>query len=188
MHTRSRLAAVLCAATLAGTSAGTTASAEQNWRRDALRHLGSSAERAARPGGDAATGTVSAADPQSLVDAMQAEGYVAKLSTDSSGEPHVSSSAAGVNFDLDFYTCTDGGDCETVCFTAGFDLSNGSTPEVMNRWNADSFIGPAYLDEENDPYLDYCLVALQGMPAPAFASVLRSWSAALGDFQRHIGF
>ncbi|WP_118132570.1 YbjN domain-containing protein [Oceanicella sp. SM1341] len=188
MISRTTLASLACLSAMALTLGAGAASAEGSWRRDALRALGSAANSGGNHSGPAAEGTVSAADPQSLVDAILAEGYRAELSTDSEGDPHIKSGAAGVNYDIDFYGCTEGESCDTICFTAGFDLENGSTPDVVNDWNSNEFIGPAYLDSELDPYLDYCVVGVNGMQAEGFSSVLDNWSRALGDFQGKIGF
>ncbi len=51
------------------------------------------------------TNMICASDPQTVVDALQREGYRAKLNTDSIGDPMISSAATGYNFDIFFYGC-----------------------------------------------------------------------------------
>ena len=70
----------------------------------------------------AAQQLVRAQDPQSLVRAMQANGYTAQLTVDSTGDPMIRSAAGGTNFQVLFYNCTNHRECATVQFHVGYDL------------------------------------------------------------------
>lgn len=141
------------------------------------------------PAGTAALAAdVSASKPETLVSAMQDAGYRATLTTDQVGDPKIESAAAGVNFGVLFYGCTDGADCTDVCLSAGFDLENGSDLQTMNDWNSSELVGQAFLDSEMDPFIDQCLISLDGMPEDRFIRILERWDTAVADFQRVIGF
>ncbi|MFN3615223.1 MAG: YbjN domain-containing protein [Rubrimonas sp.] len=132
--------------------------------------------------------TIGAADPKGVAGAMQAAGYRAKLTTDGVGDPKIESSAEGVNYSLYFYGCSAGTDCTSLLFQAGFDLPDGTTHDVVNAWNRDRLIGAAWLDHENDPFIEHYVTTVGGLTPDNFAEVLRMWSVAIADFKTHIDF
>ena len=132
---------------------------------------------------------VRAQDPQSLVRAMQASGYVAELTTDSTGDPMIRSAAGGTNFQVLFYNCTDHRECATVQFHVGFDLKTAPSLDSINEWNRSQRFGSAHLDKENDPILEMDVDLDDGGLSPLlFTDNLEFWTSALGRFEKHIGF
>jgi hypothetical protein len=132
--------------------------------------------------------TISAADPKGVAAAMQAAGYRAQLTTDGVGDPKIESSAEGVNYSLYFYGCSGGAGCTSLLFQAGFDLQDGASMDMMNVWNKDRLIGAAWLDHEDDPFIEHFVTTVGGLTPENFAEVLRLWSVAIADFKAHIDF
>lgn len=149
----------------------------------ALRHAGGGDE-----GVTAVEGMVSAAAPETIVAVLQDKGYRAELETDAQGDPLISSAAAGANFRIYFYGCVDNAGCDSVLFSAGFDMDDGLPEARINEWNRDAVIGRGYVDEEQDPYLESYVLTRGGIPPEVFAYALEEWSQVLGDFQEFIGW
>jgi hypothetical protein len=68
-----------------------------------------------------------------VADILAAHGMPAKLATDSKGNEIVSSSVAGINFDVYFYDCNSGR-CSSIQFAAGWTNSSASQARI-NEWN-----------------------------------------------------
>jgi hypothetical protein len=134
-------------------------------------------------------GTVRAQDPQSLVNAMQANGYVAKLGIDKVGDPMITSGAAGTTFQVFFYNCTNHKDCATVQFHSGYDFEQPLPLETLNEWNKSERFGRAFLDKENDPILEMDVdLDDGGVPPLLLIDNLEFWTSVLAKFEKHIGY
>ncbi len=132
---------------------------------------------------------VRAQDPQSLVKAMQANGYTAQLTADQTGDPMICSAAGGTNFQVLFYNCTNHRECATVQFHVGYDLKTAPSLESINEWNRTQRFGSAHLDKENDPILEMDVDLDDGGLSPLlFIDNLEFWTSALGRFEKHIGY
>jgi len=132
---------------------------------------------------------VRAQDPQSLVRAMQANGYTAQLTADQTGDPMIRSAAGGTNFQVLFYNCTNHRECATVQFHVGYDLKTAPSLESINEWNRSQRFGSAHLDKENDPILEMDVDLDDGGLSPLlFIDNLEFWTSALGRFEKHIGY
>ena len=154
----------------------------RNWGKPAI------AAAAMVAGVPAAAQTVQATNPGTIVTALRDAGYRATLSTDSVGDPVVKSGAAGVDFSVLFYNCTEHKDCKTVQFYAGF-VKKGLTLDTMNEWNAEHRFARAYLDHEKDPRIEMDVdLDKGGMSSALFQANIATWESLLGDFQKAIDF
>jgi hypothetical protein len=132
---------------------------------------------------------VRAQDPQSIVRALQANGYSAQLTVDQTGDPMIRSAAGGTNFQVLFYNCTNHRECATVQFHVGYDLKTSPSLESINEWNRTQRFGSAHLDKENDPILEMDVDLDDGGLSPLlFIDNLEFWTSALGRFEKHIGY
>jgi hypothetical protein len=132
---------------------------------------------------------VRAQDPQSVVAALQASGYAAKLGTDRVGDPMVTSGVAGTNFQIFFYNCTGHTACATVQFHSAYDVSTPVGLDRINEWNQNKRFGRAFLDKENDPVLEMDVdLDDGGLSRLLFIDNVEFWSSILGEFERHIGY
>jgi hypothetical protein len=129
---------------------------------------------------------IDATSPQALAELLQQQGYRAVVGQDTSGNPKIDSSAAGVDYSIYFYGCNNGSDCQSLNFSSGFDLDRGTSFQAMNDWNSSQFFAYAYLDDESDPFLNMDMNLAYGVSADNFVDSLAIWEQLLSDFQGHI--
>lgn len=131
--------------------------------------------------------TVDAADPQSIVAALQGHGYEAELGTDSVGDPIIYTSFGGYNGGLYFYGCTNGAACTEVQFIIVGTPATPATVEAVNQWNIDKNTGAASLDGEGMVALRFLVVTQGGIPQASFDRSLQLWELAVGEFGQRLG-
>ena len=128
-------------------------------------------------------------DPQTLVRALQKEGFSAKLGVDKVGDPMITSGVSGTTFQIFFYNCTDHKACATVSFHAGYDLKTNIGLDKINEWNRGKRFGRAYLDKENDPILEMDVdLDDGGLSQALFTDNVEFWASVLAEFEKHIGY
>lgn len=132
--------------------------------------------------------SVDATDPAQLTQVIQDLGYRAQLKTDNTGDPMITSSVAGTEFSILFYGCTDNAACKVLLFKVGYDLPLGTTDQTINAWNADNLFGRAYLDDEDDPWLEMPVNMDGGISRANFEDTFDWWEVAVAKFQQHIDF
>lgn len=132
---------------------------------------------------------VTAENPASLVAALQAAGYKAELTKDSTGDPMINSAAGGSRFGILFYGCTNGAKCETIQFSASWNTDKTPDPKLINDWNRTKRWTKAFIDKEGDPVIDYDLdLRAGGIPEPVMISVIEQFTDMMGAFEKHIGW
>ena len=114
-------------------------------------------------------------------------GYRAKPDTDGEGEGMIRTKLGGLNVDIYFYDCNQGR-CGSLSFSVGLDLEDGTTLEVINRYNAGFRYGHAYLDDEMDPFLQYDFEMINTDHAAYLASQVDLFETLLQDFTLATGF
>lgn len=98
---------------------------------------------------------VDATTPEAIVDAIENQGYIAKLTKDSGGDPLIRASGDGTNWAVYFYGCQDDNTgCTAIQFHVSYGLDKGLSLKAMNEWNRDHRFGRMYLDDENDPHIE----------------------------------
>lgn len=139
--------------------------------------------------GAASAQDVLASNPEGIVALINEFGYEATLTTDNTGDPKIELKTGDTGSEIFFYGCANNADCEAIQFVAGFDLANGSTFEEMNAWNKDNRFAEAYLDDENDPFVEYDLdLNGGGISRDNFRSIVDGWAGTVGMFSGYIGF
>ena len=137
--------------------------------------------------GGAHAQTVTAANPQSVIAALQAGGYKAVLDKDSTGDPRIESAASGAKFLITFYGCTANRNCKTVTFYAGW-TGTKATLGDMNEWNKNKRFSRAYIDKDGDPVIELDVdLDDGGMSQALFLDNIEFFEAAMGGFKKHIG-
>ncbi len=130
---------------------------------------------------------VTAANPQSVVAALQAGGYKAQLDKDSTGDPRITSAATGSRFVINFYGCTNNVQCKTLTFYAGW-TGTKATVGDMNEWNKTKRFSRGYIDKDGDPVMEFDLdLDDGGMSTALFQDNVEFWEASMGAFKKHIG-
>lgn len=125
--------------------------------------------------------------PAEVVAWLRGEGYKAELDVDSEDLPMVRSAAGPINFDVYFYDCA-ASRCRAIQFSAGFDLTEGATAARINEWNRDNRYLKAYLDDSNDPTVQYDVNVAPGGTYESLDDDLGLFAGMVGDFARFIGF
>lgn len=136
----------------------------------------------------AAAQLVDATDAERLATIIRDLGYRARLDTDGVGDPLIASSVGGTDFNIYFFGCTDGAACKSLLFKVGYDLTDGTTLEVVNDWNAMSLFGRAYRDEDGDPWLEMPVNLDGGVSLFNFQDTFDWWEVILEEFEDHIDF
>lgn len=128
------------------------------------------------PGTGAAAGTVSAAEPETLVAALEAAGFAGRLGRTRLGDPLIHAATPGaLPFHVRFYGCREGRDCRSVQLVAAF-AARGVAPERVNLWNAAMRFGRLHVTEGGQPVLSLD-IALEpgGLPEAHVAAQLAIW-------------
>jgi hypothetical protein len=124
----------------------------------------------------AASGNVTAQDPQSVLSALEDLGYKGDLSKRDNGRAQIAITVKNSPTYIDFYNCDDKmADCYTLLFSYGMNLSKGTTLTKANEWNTREINGRIWLDEDDDPWLDYAVVTYDGIPSGTFSQVMQIW-------------
>ena len=128
------------------------------------------------------------ADPKSLTAVMQAAGYTALLGKDNTGDPMITSAAAGSKFVVLFYNCTNHTACSTIQFQTAWSTTNKPSLAAVNNWNHGNRFGRGYIDEEGDPGLMMDVnLDKGGIPPALFRDNLEVWATVLGNFKKAVG-
>lgn len=141
----------------------------------------------AASGASAAPNTLTAADPQGFVAALQGAGYNASYEPYDSGRPRIRSSINDTNYSIVFYSCDDAmADCEAILFVAGFDLSNGASFAAANDWNSTTIYSRVSLDEDMDPFLEMPIYDAREISRFDFEDMVDFWGDELSDFSDEV--
>lgn len=124
---------------------------------------------------------------QEMAALLQEQGYKAKVEVDDDGDPMVRTRMGGVGVTVFFYDCNDQR-CGSLQFQTGLDLEKGTTPAVTNRFNREYRYASAYLDEENDPFLQFDFEVLHTQHTEHVVSQIDVWEELLGEFLRATGY
>lgn len=124
---------------------------------------------------------ICASNPQTIVAALQAEGYKAKLDVDSGGDPDIVSAASGYNFDIFFYGCVEHKQCDSLQFQIVFAKDPGNTLALVNKWNLGHRFGQMALKDSGQIVMNYDLSTIGGLNKTNFADALDWWTTILGD-------
>ncbi len=130
-----------------------------------------------------AKGLICASNPATVVAALQEAGYKAQLGKDNEGDPKVSSSAAGYDFDIYFYGCKANKQCDSLQFRISFEKDGANTFELANTWNGNKRFSQAYISDKGSFVADYDVTTAGGLTKANFADVVDWWSVTLGNLK-----
>jgi hypothetical protein len=117
---------------------------------------------------------------------LQKGGYKAELTKDSDGDPMINSAAEGQTFKIYFYDCNDAKRCKALQFSAGFDTKEGLKLEQANEWNRKNRYLKVYLDDDQDPYVQYDINVNAGRTMSGLDDDFGVWTGMIGDFTKFI--
>lgn len=126
---------------------------------------------------------VSAGDPQGVAAAMRYAGYPAELKTDRVGDPMIETEFAGYRGGVYFYGCDEDThtNCQSLQLGVGFDRAEPMDMSAANAMVAKYRFASVHLDDEGDPWVQFDIVTLDGIPAPVFLKALDHFSWSTGE-------
>ena len=131
---------------------------------------------------------VDATDVDVLAALIQSEGYKADIGVDGVGDPMITSSANGYDFDIFFYGCTDGASCRDITFSVTFDVEDGMSLTKAQDFNREKRWIKIYLDDESDPIVEMDYNLYGGVTSENFADTLDWWALMMNEFIEYIDF
>ena len=67
-------------------------------------------------------------------------------------------------------------------------MHDGTTLKVVNDWNRGMPFVSAFLDDEDDPFIQMDVTMNGGISRASFEGTLKHWQSLLSGFRRHVGF
>lgn len=129
-------------------------------------------------------GLVCASKPQTIVDALLAAGYKARLTKDGEGDPKIESAANGYDFSIFFYDCQQGRNCASIQFQVSFADDGKNTPELANEWNRSKRFLQMSVGKDNGLRVCYDVTTVGGLNSKNFADVIDWWAGMMGQLNR----
>lgn len=134
-----------------------------------------------------------AANADRLIDAMTPADILqiaanygpTKLGQDDNGDPLVSGKINGIGYEIIFYGCDSGKDCEDILFKAQWRGAKLSADKI-NEWNRDRKFGKAFVDDDNILTVDMAVNLHYGVSAKNFADTFDYWNRVTGEFKDFI--
>jgi len=140
------------------------------------------------PLGANAQALVDATDPDVLAALIQDLGFKATVTKDNVGDPMIKSAANGYDYNIFFYDCTDGANCQAVQFSASFDMQDGMSLTRTQDFNRDKRWVKVYLDDQSDPRLEMDYNLRGGVSVENFNDTLDWWNIEMDAFIQYINF
>jgi hypothetical protein len=129
-----------------------------------------------------------ASDPMTVLNHLNSNGYPAKLTEDSVGDPLIEFRLSGDRYDIFFYDCTNNVDCRALQFYSGFNVGGKVELATLNEWNSDRRFVRAYMVEGGDAVRIELDVATSsyGMHPDDFADIISLWEESVSLFEDRI--
>jgi Putative bacterial sensory transduction regulator len=124
---------------------------------------------------------ICAADPQSVVAALQDGGYRAELSSDEAG-PYIVSAASGYRFVIFFNDCTMVRDCKSLQFNLRLSAKDHHTAPYANGYNRRFRFAQLSAQSNNELRLSYDINTVGGKTKSNFSAILGDWAGSIGAY------
>lgn len=118
---------------------------------------------------------------------LQDEGYKAEFYTLKDGGRAVASSSDGYTWKIYMYDCNPDGRCGSMQFAMGLDTKGAFNVEKMNSWNKDNRWARAYVDNVNDPWLEYDIDLTPGGTYELLNDEFGTWRMSVKHFHAFLG-
>jgi hypothetical protein len=141
---------------------------------------------AAPAAGIGAEETIDATGPGRILAVVQGYGE-ATLTTDNLGDPLIEGRIAEKDYRLFFYDCSEGRDCQTLTFVAGWE-GEDITDEMMAAWNREKRFGKAFLDEDGLATVEMNVNLHGGVTHTNLDDTIGWWRLVLDEFADYFGF
>lgn len=131
----------------------------------------------------AAAENITAKDPGALAEIMKGFGFPAEMQTDSQGDPKIRSETEGTEFDVLFYGCDAGKDCDYILFQAYFSSTSYSLKDA-DDWNGIGIYGFVSVGDSTNPALATIVnLSAGGVDKTNFEDTLARWTRSVATFK-----
>ena len=132
---------------------------------------------------------ICASNPDGIVRSLQAQGFKAVLGkSETTGNPKVTSAAAGYNYTMYFYGCEQAANCTSLNFAVTFDDDGTNSVDLANEWNKDKrFTAMAFDPADKSLTVSYDVTTVGGINQINFADVVDWWQTMLGQARTFFG-
>ena len=117
---------------------------------------------------------------------LQNQGYKAQIVTEKDGKSHVDSATGGTRFGVYMFDCKNN-KCGSIQFSAGFDTHGAFSAQKLNEWNRDKRWSRVYVDNVNDPWIEYDVDLTPGGTYELLNDEFAIWNSELGEFTKKYG-
>lgn len=136
----------------------------------------------------AAAQTITGNDPRQIATLIQNEGYKAVVGEDSYGYPKISGRMSRSNYSVYFFGCDSSKGCNSIQFSAGYNLNTPLTLDKVNAWNSTKRFAKVHLNSKGLPVIRMDVNTDYGVTADNLADTLDYWRLILEAFEDHIGW
>lgn len=123
---------------------------------------------------------VCASNPDSVVAALKAAELEPRLARDNGGDPIIEVES-GYRYDVAFYGCTEGRDCDSLRFQVLFRKGPENTAELANKWNSSKRFVQMSVRADGMLAATYDVPTIGGLNKRNFADVLDWWDTMLDE-------
>lgn len=123
---------------------------------------------------------VCASNPESVMAALRAADLDPKLSSEGDGSPMIEIDS-GYHYDLSFYGCTAGKNCDSLRFQVLFRAGPDNTPELVNKWNGTKRFVQMSVRADGTMLAAYDVGTIGGLNQRNFKDVLDWWGTMLDE-------
>lgn len=139
---------------------------------------------------DALAGDLVPPDPWQVIHVAREFGP-AEVGRDGMGDPQISGTIDGLPYNVTFYGCSLGRDCDTILFDARFSRNepgDGSADaKFIDGWNGVKLFGRAWVDGEGRLVLDHPVALGPGVPKETLHATFERWKTALSEYAGRLG-
>lgn len=129
------------------------------------------------------------ATPEQIAQKMLEAGFATTPNNMDDGTPKLDGRLEGWSYSVYFYGCDSDNRCDAIQFAAGFDSETPFAYDPINDWNAANRYGRAYLDNEQDPWVEMDIhMEGAGISEETFEESLAVWRTVMTSFVKHIGW
>lgn len=121
---------------------------------------------------------VCASSVDSVMAAAKAAGYAPKLEKDKDGTPYIEIDS-GYHFDIFFYGCVEGRNCDSLRFEVSFGKEAGVDIALANKWNDSKRFLQMAVKDDGTLLAAYDVATVGGLNKKNFADVLGWWDTLL---------
>lgn len=137
----------------------------------------------------AASQNLKSSTPQGIAERIRSLGYKADLQTDDSGDPVIISATDGSQFQLVFYGCQKGKNCEWIMFYKGYTLEKDDyvkVRQIADEWNLDINFSKAAMGDDAVHLTFHLLMNNEGLGPKIFDSNFATWLEEYVEFRKKI--